>query len=107
MDLQKHIAQGIELVDNFCFNFQALTGTSKLHNAIQGELVFITMLFARVLPFMARTTMDSDLVQMQDLISVGQDLLRAMEVLVDVEDEACERLNREIDKEIAELVDGV
>ena len=94
-------------MDNFCFNFQALAGASKPHNAIQGELVFITMLFARVLPFMARTAMDSDLVRMRDLISVSRDLLRAMEVLVDVEDEARERLNGEIDKEIAELVDGV
>lgn len=74
---------------------------------IPGKLVFIAMLFARVLLFMAQTAMDSDLVQMWDLIGVGQDLFWVMEVLVDVEDKAYERLNAIIDKEIPKLIDGV
>ena len=55
---------------------------------------------------MAQMIMDSDLVKIQELVSMGFDLLQAMELLVDVEDGAHERLNDDIEEEIAKL-DGL
>jgi hypothetical protein len=96
----------IDMVDAFCFRFQALAGAQTPSNSIQGELIFITMFLTRIIPFMARTIMDSDLVKMRELVGAGRDLLQAMELLVDVEDGARERLNGDIEEEIAKL-DGV
>ena len=96
----------IDMVDAFCFKFQALAGAQMPSNSVQGELIFITMFLARIIPFMARTIMDSDLVRMQELVGVSHDLLQAMELLVDVEDGARERLNDDIEEEIAKL-DGL
>ena len=96
----------IDMVDAFCFRFQALAGAQTPSNSVQGELIFITMFLTRIIPFMARTIMDSDLVKMRELVGAGRDLLQAMELLVDVEDGARERLNGDIDEEVAKL-DGL
>jgi hypothetical protein len=45
---------------------------------------------------MAWAIMDSDLVKIQELVSVGHDLLGAIELLVNVEEGAHERLSEEI-----------
>ena len=72
------------------FKFQALAGAQMPSNSIQGELIFITMFLTWIIPFMAQMIMDSDLVKIQELVGMGCDLLQAMELLVDVEDGACE-----------------
>jgi len=96
----------IDLVDAFCFKFQALAGAQTPHNSIQGESIFITFFLARIIPFLARAIMDSDLVRIRELIGVGCDLLQAMEILANVEEGARDRLNAEVDEEIAKL-DGL
>ena len=88
------------------FKFQALAGAQMPSNSIQGELIFITMFLTWIILFMAQTIMDSDLVRMRELVGVSRDLLQAMELLVDVEDGARERLNDDIEEEIAKL-DGL
>jgi hypothetical protein len=47
--------------------------------------------------------MDSDLVQIPELVGVGHDLLQAIEILANVEEGAHDRLNAEVNKEIAKL----
>jgi hypothetical protein len=86
----------IDLVDAFCFKFQALAGAERPHNSVQGELIFITIFLTRTIPFMAWAIMDSNLVKIQELVSVGHNLLGAMELLVNVEEGAHKRLSEEI-----------
>jgi hypothetical protein len=96
----------IDLVDTFCFKFRALAGAQTPHNSVQGESIFITFFLARIIPFFARAIMDSDLVRMRELVSVGCDLLQAIEILANVEEGARDRLNAEVNEEIAKL-DGL
>lgn len=50
--------------------------------------------------------MDSDLSRLRELISDGQNLFRAIELLVDAEIEIRDKLDAEIDREITELDRG-
>ena len=72
-------------------------------NSVQGELIFITMFLAQIIPLIAWTIMDSDLAKIQELVGVGHNILWAMKLLVDVEDGAHKRLNDNIEEEIAKL----
>jgi hypothetical protein len=78
----------LDCVNQFCFGFQRVTGARTPHNSLQGESIYTAMFLARIIPFMARATMDSDLERMRELIGVGRDLLRVMEMLVNAEEES-------------------
>ena len=91
------------MVDAFCFKFQVLVGAQMPSSSVRGELFFINMFLTQIIPFMAWTIMDSDLTKIQELVDVGHDLLRAMKLLVDVEDGAHKRLNDNIEEEIVKL----
>jgi hypothetical protein len=91
------------LVTKFCFDYQALAGASAPSNSVQGESIYITMFIARILPFMAHAIMDSDLKKQRELINVCRNLLKSMELLTDVEDEARDKVNADIDEEITKL----
>ena len=64
---------------------------------------FITFFLTHIIPLFSQAIMDSDLVQIPELVGVGHDLLQAIEILANVEEGAHDRLNAEVNKEIAKL----
>jgi hypothetical protein len=72
-------------------------------NCIQGESMYILMFLARLIPFMGRAVMDSNLERTQALIKIVRDLMKSLDTLRDVEEEARERLNVMLDEEMKGL----
>ena len=64
------------------------------------------MLLVRIIAFMGRSIMDSDLSRLRELISDGHNLFCAIELLVDADIEIRDKLDAEIDREITELDRG-
>lgn len=61
------------------------------------------MYIARILPFMSRATMDSNSDRMLELVEVVKDLLQLLGLLVEVDEEARDILNDQIDEELLQL----
>lgn len=61
------------------------------------------MFLARLIPFMGHAVMDSDLERTQALIEIVQDLMKSLDTLRDVEEEAQEQLDVMLDKEMKGL----
>ena len=62
--------------------------------------MYILMFLTQLIPFMSRAVMKSDLARTEALIDIMQELLGSLEVLLDVEGVAQERLNAEVDDKI-------
>jgi hypothetical protein len=92
----------VELLTKFELQLLRLSSSSRPLNCIQGESMYILMFLARLLPFMGRAVMDSDLAKTQALIGIVRDLLQSLDTLGDVEEEARERLNALVDEEMDE-----
>lgn len=61
------------------------------------------MFLSRLIQFMGRAVMDSDLGRTQAFIEIVRDLLQSLETLADVEEGARERLNAMVDEEVKAL----
>lgn len=93
----------VELVTQFFSQFRTLTRANHPDNSVQGESLYILMYIARILPFMSRATMDSNSDRMLELVEVVKDLLQLLGLLVEVDEEARDILNDQIDEELLQL----
>jgi hypothetical protein len=89
-----------EVLSKFDSELLRLSGSRRPSNCVQGESMYILMFLARLIPFMGQAVMESDLARTEALIDIVRELLGSLEVLLDVEEAARERLNAEIDVEI-------
>jgi hypothetical protein len=80
----------VELLTKFELQLLHLSSPHMLSNWIQGESMYILMFLAQLIPFMVRAVMDSDLGRTQALIKIMQDLMKSLDTLRDVEEEAQE-----------------
>jgi hypothetical protein len=89
----------LELLTEFECQLLRLSSPRMPSNCVQGESMYILMFLARLIPFMGRAVMDSDLERTQALIEIVRDLMKSLDTLRDVEGEARERLNVMLDEE--------
>jgi hypothetical protein len=84
-----------DLMDIHISTVHCLAGASPYPPSIlQGEFIFLADFLSHLYPMMVRAATDSDLVRMQAMINVANDLLQSMQVLVDVEVDARQEINR-------------
>ena len=93
----------VELLTKFDLQLLRLSSPRMPSNCIQGESMYILMFLARLIPFMGRAVMDSDLERTQALIEIVRDLMKSLDTLRDVEEEARERLDAMLDEEMEGL----
>ena len=65
--------------------------------------MYILMFLTRLIQFMGHAVMDSDLERTQALIEIVRDLMKSLDTLRDVEEEARERLDAMLDEEMEGL----
>jgi len=83
-----------DLMDGHISAVHCMAGASPYPpNVLQGEFVFLADFLAHLFPMMVRAATESDLVRMQEMVNVGNDFLRSMQILVDVEANARTKIN--------------
>jgi len=83
-----------DLMDGHISAVHCMAGASPYPpNVLQGEFVFVADFLAHLFPMMVRAATESDLVRMQEMVNVGNDFLRSMQILVDVEANARTKIN--------------
>ncbi|KAF7969709.1 hypothetical protein HWV62_22012 [Athelia sp. TMB] len=88
------------LVSDFFHGYRTLAHTLKPNNVVQGESIYLTLFIVRLLPFMSRAVMDSNITRQRQLLQDFRKILGAIEMLIDVEEEAREHINDVIDEEL-------
>lgn len=67
-----------------------------LLSILQGELVFLVFLLSHLFPMMVRAATELNQVTVQEMIHIGNDILTSMQVLVNLEADAQEEINRNV-----------
>ena len=92
-----------ELCMNFNSGIRRLVGKGLPSNCVQGEQIYALDYLVRLVPFMHRAVMDSDIPMLHKHITDIRNLLESMEILMDIDQEARDRMNVIIDEEITKI----
>lgn len=88
---------------NFIAHLRASAGGEGPHNSIQGECGALITYLARVLPFLYRASIDSNLGELAELLAVQGEITELIRVLMETEDKARNNLNESHQEEIVQL----